>query len=259
MTGRGPLHALDQPEVFPQRIRLEMGQAASPVAGVERALLRILAGQQAFRKRPVSEHADSAMAAPRKQFRFRGTFEQVVAKFDRRDFGQCVRPLDVGEREVRKADRAHLARVLQICYRFQRLLERYIAVRRVEEIQRDRFDVETAQRILDRPAEVGGTEIESCLCAPLAGRQLPSDPALRHDEHLVTPRAQRFRKRPFGLAEAVDVRRIEDVDAELDGPLHRADRLAEVVTTPVGAAELLAADGNARHGRVRPREENVMH
>ena len=102
----------------------------------------------------------------------------------------------------------------------------------MELIEIDPIDLQASQRVFAFAPDGLGSE------NPLRLRQsilrIPNQPALRED---VGPVIRAFpAKKPsddfFGMAEPVDRRGVDPVDADLDGVIHRRNRLVVVLRTP---------------------------
>jgi hypothetical protein len=77
------------------------------------------------------------------------------------------------------------------------------------------------------------------------------------DDHLVAHRFQRLAEEDFVLVGAVDLCRIKQRDAEIDGAVQRIDRRRLVVGGTIGMAHAHAAE--AEGGNVERAEMSVFH
>ena len=159
------------------------------------------------------------------------------------------RLLELLDARVGDADPAHLARVLELLERADRLGVGHVRIGPVELVEVDHVGLERAQRRLARGADVLRPAVERPRAAARAGVA-----ALGGDEHAVAAAAQRLGDQPLVVADlvpsqAVRVGGVDQVHAGVERRVDRADRPVLVGA----AARARAASRRGRSGRPRRR------
>ena len=201
----------------------------------------MLAGEEAAGQRVVHDHTDALVAAERQQIGLDLAVQNVVTRLDAviprpaEPLARSHRHRELPGRVVRAADVPHLARSDQVVERAQGLVDRSLRIGRVRLIEVD--------RIGPQPAEAGlaGVEDVPARQALIVGARPDPDPALgRQHEPIATPRrggepAADHLLGPPGRGDVrrdrVDVRRVEERHAPLDGGVHDPERRRLVALT----------------------------
>jgi hypothetical protein len=154
---------------------------------------------------------------------------------------------------------ARLAGLDDIVQRLERLLDRRVIIEAMDLIEIDVIGAEPPQARVDlghdRPARQAG---------PVRARAHPPV-HLGRDHDLVAAREILQRPAEDLLAGAVriDIRRVEEIDASLQGPLDEGAAFLFVerpgVTAPIGYAVAHAAKAKARHIQARMTEFHIIH
>src|ERR1051325_3218295 len=99
-----------------------------------------------------------------------------------------------------------------------RVADRRHAIRLVNLVQRNAVDAEPAQACLDGRPQMPWTDIE-----PRVSGIVERHAALGGDHDLVSSGTEGFRENALGVAEAVHVGDVEEVDAGVEGAMDRSD------------------------------------
>src|SRR5258705_7692633 len=138
-----------------------------------------------------------------------------------------VRASDSFRAGLREAEIADLTRADQFCHRANRLLDRNVLVDAMLIIEIDMIDAETFQRRIASGANVFRTAVDRALAAL---KDLIAE--FGRDDHPVAMLRERFADQLFVVPGAIDVRGVEEVDAELDCALEGRGGFA-IVAWPV--------------------------
>ena len=194
-----------------------------------------------MREWPVDEYPDVMLAGVREQLGLDLPSEQVVWRLHRL---HRARPRELGHLsrvEVRDADVADLAFVHELLERRGSLRKGDLRVGPVHLVDVDVVDFERPQAVLDSATKPGATGIAD---EPLLGHP---QAALGRDHDLVAPVVKVVAERPaeetLRGAEAVTLRGVEKVDAELASTANRGDPLVLVELAPL-TPQLPGAEGN---------------
>ena len=141
----------------------------------------------------------------------------VLHRDDRHDALGLAQMLDV---DVRQSHVGDLALAPEFGQRAHRLLERHAGIGAVELIEVDALQLQAAQTSLTRLAQVLGPAVG----VPLVGPG-PHEPTLGGDHQVVGVRVEGLGDQVLAHLGAVGVRRVDEVDAELDGSAQHGDRL----------------------------------
>ena len=146
-----------------------------------------------------------------------------------------------------QAEEADLAGLHELGHRADRLLDRRVLVDTVLVVEVDVIDAEPLQAAVATAAHVLGRAPDRPLRRV---GQVAHDAELGGDEHAIAMRRQRLPDQLLVGVRPVHVGRVEERDAEVDGPVDRRDRLRVVArAVEVGhahAAEPEGGDGNLR-------------
>ena len=209
--------------------------ARTPVIGGQtgRARLAESAAQQARLHRAVDDDAGAVRLAPGNQIGGRAALDRGKRRLQAVHMPQRLRVLQLGQVMVRQPHRADLALALERQQRFPVAVQRCAVARRpVHLIEVDPLHAQTAQRILDLAPD-------ACrrAGAPWRGLRLrvgPGQAAL--GEHVGALGRRHLRQRAahdlFGMAQAVDRRGIDPVDAPVHRQADRADGIGIVLRPP---------------------------
>ena len=137
----------------------------------------------------------------------------AVAVLDRDDRHDLPRPIELPLADVREPDVPHLPLGTQLRQRAHGLLERHVRVYAVELVDVDPVEAEATQATLARPAQM----LRPTIRMPAAVTR-PGQPALRRDHHALGIGMQRLGDQPLAHLRTVRLRRVDEVDAQLDRP-----------------------------------------
>ncbi len=159
--------------------------------------------------------------------------EQRERRLDRVDVADRLAALELLDVEVGDAEPARLPLVDELGHRPPRLLERRTGrpVGPVDLVEVDPLEAEAAQAVLALLADRRWTQV---VLDHAFGTPEPAAPALREDEHVLASavRLERAADDLLGVAEPVDSRRVDPVDAALDRVADRGHRLVVVDRVP---------------------------
>ncbi len=179
------------------------------------------AGEEAAPQRRIGDIADAEFAAGRQHFGLAIARPQRIFRLQRRDRMHAVRPLQRLRARLGEAQIADFALGLQLRHCARRFLDRHVGIDPVLEEEVD---------------AVGLQATEACLAARLdrlgpavaAARTRAVDAELGDQEHAVALALERPAQQLLVLAEAIQLRAVEEIDAELDGAVDGADRFRVV-------------------------------
>jgi len=198
----------------------------------ERLAAAVLARQQAAREREVRHEADTELAAAREDVATGVAPQERVLVLERGDVGGARRLVELLDVEVRDADRAHLSLAHELGHRPDRLGDRRDAVGPVVVEEVDAVGAKALKRRFE-PAADG---------VPSAARIVAE---LRGEDDAVAAPLEQLAEEALAVAVAVDVGRVEEVDAGVEGGVDDLPRPREVDA----AAEVVAAEPDARNGQ----------
>jgi hypothetical protein len=153
--------------------------------------------------------------------------------------------------ERRAAERADLAGPDEVGEHPERLLEIGVEIGSVHLVEVDVIRVEPGQAVVDRAEQVA-----SRVAAPVASL-LECEVALRREDHVVAPSAERLADDDLGLPGRIHVRGVDEVDAAVECCVN--DPHAVVVVGIAGGAEHHGAEREARDGHPGSPEDRVGH
>ena len=204
----------------------------------------------------VRDDADAVRRAPRQLAALDVATHQVVPRLVRVDGGHRPGRLEVGQVVVRHADRPDLALGAQVDERADRLLRGHAADRPVHLVEVDRLHAEGGEAALERHPQVLGGGLPPDAQAGVA--DLPRDPALRGDDHVVPPVPDDLPDDPLGAPLAVDVGGVDPVDPRVERGV--AGRLGVGVLGPAPApAEHPGAESDDGQLEVGPAQSPSLH
>ena len=213
---------------------------------------RVLAREHALRERRPDDLRDAVRRAERDDVALRPAPEHRVLRLARHellDAGEVERLLDLLRRPLAEAEVPRLARAHDLGQRLHRLLERGVPVVAVALVEIDVVGVQPCKRRVD-----------------LLQHLLPRQPAVgvRHRaeelrrEHVGVARTvpQHLAEELLGLAARVHVRRVDEVDADVERLRDASLGLAVVHAAAVGEP---GAEADLRHLQVARAELSVAH
>ena len=190
-------------------------------------------GQVARRDWEPGDEADTLLGAVVEQL-FGLAVGQVVEVLDRNDVHDRLSVFQLFHGDFGQADVTDLALRLQVLEGTQRLLGGDFRIDPVELIEVNGISLQPPQAHLDALAQILGPTDRQPLVRPL-----PRQTALGGDDHAVRIGRQSFADDVFGDFRAIGVRRVNEVDADLDGALQDAPRFCRVFRV---APDALAGD-----------------
>ncbi len=170
---------------------------------------------------------------------------EVVAVLHRDHGGERRGPVELRLVDVRHADVADLALLLQLDQRPEGVLQGHLGVDGVELVQRDLLDTQPSQASFAGLAQVLGTAVGP----PLPGA-VPAHPSLGGDDQVVGVGSERLGDELLAHVRSVGVGGVDAVDAELERPAQDGSRCRPVgwrapdaVAGDAHGAEAEAVDG----------------
>ncbi len=226
------LQLLDHRDALRERVVGEQLALGTPVARGERGVGRHLAGEQAVRERPVRQHPDAVLGAPRELRRLDLAAHQVVAHLEAVELRDRAGAGEVVDVVVRHADRPDLAGPLELEHRSHRLLGRDPLDGPVHLVEVDLVDPERLEVAVDGRADVVAARL-----APDAERRLggPGDTALGRDDHVVAPFREHLADDALGAVLSVDVGGVDPVDPRVERRVAGGDRVIVLGPAPPSA------------------------
>src|ERR1700722_6113284 len=228
-------------EILGEAGRLEFWVDATQIVAVEYSVRSHAPAQRAATECAIAQGCDAVGLAIGQNLRFNAAFEQVVRRLKDMQRGHFPEALDLSYREIADADGADLALFVKRSHRLGGFLHRHQGVRPMNLIDVDVIGAQATQRLIDFSQDplAGGVPIDLAV-APFQSR-LGGDDGL--SAHAVEGGADDF----LGRAEAIDRRRIDQINALIQGRMNRGDRFALVAPTPHPAAHRPCAECHARH------------
>ena len=203
------------------------------------------AGKNALGDGVIGHDGDAVLRAEGQHILLNPAGEQVVFRLKRIQRRIAHRILHLLNREVRYADGANLALLLEGQEGFHRLTDVDLGIRPVDVVKIDVFRVQAAQAALARGDDVVFVQM-------LLGN-------LGTEHHLVAHGVQRLTDDLFGMSFAVAFRRVEGGDAVLQRGVQQRDVFLVLAHIPRAAAQLHAAVRDARNLNARFSEKCVFH
>ncbi len=239
------------------------------VLGLEALAGRERAGQEAVAERHGGEEADAARDAPRQQRpqRLRRPHRQLG--LDRAHREHLLNPLQLPHRRVVQArarppgrpradraepERAHLPGPHQLRHRPPGLLDRHLGVGAVQLVQVDDVRLEATQGGVAGTFHVPGAAVGHDVL--VADQQ----PDLGRHEGVRPPLLQHPSQQQLVGERAVHVRRVQQGDAQVQGPVHRPHRL--LAPLPGGAVRPVhrhAPQSDGPHRECRRADRPALH
>ncbi|GGY16951.1 hypothetical protein GCM10010358_80690 [Streptomyces minutiscleroticus] len=188
------------------------------------------AGQRSAAQRAVGHQSDAQFTAGGQHLRLHGTLPQGVLALQGGHGSGAGRAAQHVGSDVAQSDGRHLPLTDQVRHGSGRLLDGHPGVKPVAVVQIDVVGAEAPQAGLARLADVlGPAVVDDLPFRRHAGAELGGDHDLRTampyrlaQQRLVVPESVRLLR---GAYRTVDVRGVEEVDAQVDGEPDRGDRL----------------------------------
>ena len=205
---------------------------------------RDLSGQEAAPERAVGDERDPELADRGEQLGFRIAAPQRVLSLQRRNRMHGVSAANGLRRRFGQAEIPHLAGGHELGHRADRLLDRRVRVDAVLVVDVDGVDAEPLQRRVARLAHVLRPAVDAEERAVLG-----ADVAeLRGEHHLVAAIANGPADQTLVGERAVDVGRVQEIDAEIDRAVNGRDR-SLVIGPAVEVGHAHAAEPDRRNVR----------
>ena len=193
------------------------------------------------------------------ELRLDAAVQHAVGRLEERHGVDRLEALELRDVEVADAGPADLAFLHQLGDRGPTLLDVLVGLRPVDLVHVDDVDAQPAQAVLDLAADAGALEARDNLAF-----LVPAAFALGGDDG---PATFELLERPahdvFAVAEPVDRRGVEPVDAEIQRFVDRADREGVVLRTPaefpVAAAHRPGTEADRGEVEVRAAELAELH
>ena len=174
---------------------------------------------RALRQRAPRDESDALRLADL-QHRIGRAIGDVVAVLHGDDLGDPQGLVEFIRAEVRDADVADLALLLQAHELADRVFHRYRGIDRVQLVEIDPLELEAPQTRLARFTQMLRTAVRG----PFVARR-PREAALRRDHESLRIRVQRSRDQLFARAGSVSVGGVDEIDAKRHRALQHATRL----------------------------------
>ena len=233
--------ALDERQVVPGIVALKPRERAPAVGGGQLVCRGNGPGEKAASERAVGDEPNAEFAAGRQQFGLGITRPHRVLRLQCGDGMHLVRAPDRPRRRLGQPDEPDLARAHELTHRPYRVLDRRVGIDAMLGVKVDHADTQTAEaglagflHILGAPADPRTTTVFGAQTAEL-----------RRDDDLAPDGMQELPDEFLVPAGTIHVRRVEERDALLHGPMHRGGGLVLVRRVPVriGHAHTTEADG----------------
>ncbi len=143
--------------------------------------------------------------------------------------------------EIADADRADLAGAIERAHGFRDLLNRCVGIRPVNLIEVDGVGLQAAEGILNLPDDAVLARVAEWTAA------LPVETDLGRNQRALAPTTcgECLSDDLLGVAEAVDGRRIDEIDTAIQRRVNRPDRVGLVAAAPHPAANCPGSKRNA--------------
>src|SRR5439155_20202875 len=254
LLSRELLDVPDQREVLFEVRALEARGVAPPVVGSQVLEALDLPRQEPAPEGAVGDEGDAELAAGGEDFVLRLAAPQRILGLQGADWVYTVRAANGGRSRFGEAEITHFALLDQPRHGAYRLLDRHAAVDPVLVIKVDGVQPEPLQAPLAGLPEVLGAAIH------------PGEAALRvayvaelgREEHLAAAAADRLTHQFLVAALPVNVGSVQEIQAQIEGPLNGLDRLL-IVPRPVEFRHAHASESQSGYGLIAVAQFAVLH
>lgn len=201
----------------------------------------VFGGESAAGEGGVSEDADLMLSAPGENSGFGLAREEIVGELERFNAGDLGGLLEQFERKVGDAEVLELALTVEFGERVESFVHGSARVGPVDLKERDGVDLETAKAVVHGLGDCGGAEV-----AMDAMLIIPEKAAFGGDDGVGAVRAESVSEKLLGVAEAVDVGHVKEIDATIESFVDGGAPFLLVDGTVIVAGGRPAAEADAR-------------
>ena len=175
----------------------------------------VFGGESAAGESGVSEDADVVLGAPREDFGFGLAGEEIVGELEGFDPSELDGFVEEGEWEIGDAEVEELFLEVELSEGVEGFAQGRVGIGPVDLKEGDGVDFESAEAGVDGLSDGTGAEI-----AIDAMIFVPKQAAFGGDDSGAALGAEGVSEEFFGVAETVDIRNVEEIDAAIEGFAH---------------------------------------